>query len=186
MDEPNHNGKLKITHLKTKPQAKINSPAKQAILKADLIILGPGDFYTNTIANLVINGVKKALQASNSQLMFIANLMTKYGETYNYKLSNFFKDLDSYLPLDEIDYVLINNNTNYPTQVLKLYQQEEAKPVKDDLTKKDINQKVKIIRTDLLSKKIPKKEKGDLLTRSMIRHDPDKLAKEIMKLIWQN
>jgi hypothetical protein len=64
-----------------------------------------------------------------------------------------------------------------------LYQQERAKPVEDDLRPELINQQVEIIRTDLLSQMVAESQAGDNIKRSMIRHDPDKLAQEIMKLV---
>ncbi len=186
IDEPDHDEQLRIKHLKTEPAAKLSPEAKQALLAADLIIMGPGDLYTNTIANLVVDDVVETLKESSAKLLFITNLMTTYSETFNYTQSDFFKDLEKYLPLALIDFVLINNNPDYPQEALRLYEQERAKPVADDLKPELINHKVKIIRTDLLSKLVATPQAGDQVKRSMIRHDPDKLAKEIMKIINQS
>ena len=182
IDEPDHDGKLKITNLETRPKAKLSPEAKQALLTADLIILGPGDFYTNTVANLIVDDMVETLEKSQAKILFISNLMTKYGETYNYTIRNFFKDLTAYLPLELIDYVLINNNLKFPDKILSLYKKENSIPVKDDLTSSDINNHVKLIRADILSRSVSKPTKGDNLKRSMIRHDPNYLAKEIIKL----
>lgn len=182
IDMPTHSG-LKIKELKTTPIAKINPDAKKAILEADLIILGPGDFYTNTIANLIIEGVVPALKNSRGKKLFIANLMDSRSETPGYKLSNFFEDLDKYMQTDLIDYVLVNNNNDFSKSALKAYAKENTFPIEDDLKSENINSKVKIVRTDLLSDKTPKKEKGDVLRRSMIRHDSDKLRDAILKLL---
>lgn len=188
IDEPEHDGKLAITNLETKPTAQLNPEAKQALLEADLIILGPGDFYTNTVANLVVQGLPETLRQASAKIAFVTNLMTKYGEAYDYTLQNFLTDLKKYLPLQEIDYLLVNSNQKYPSRALKAYQKEQSKPVKDNLTARYVTKnpelkKVKIIRTDLLSKTLPKKTKGDQLKRSMVRHDPTLLANEIMKLV---
>ncbi len=182
IDEPNHDGKLKITDLETRPKAKLSLEAKQALLTADLIILGPGDFYTNTIANLIVDNMVETLKKSQAKILFISNLMTKYGETYNYTVRNFFKDLATYLPLELINYVLINNNLKFPDKILSLYKEENSIPVKDDLTSSDINNHVRLIRADILSRSVSKPTMGDNLKRSMIRHDPNYLAKEIIKL----
>lgn len=183
IDEPSHDGKLKITNLETKPTAKLSEEAKKILLSADLIIFGPGDFYTNTIANLIIEGMVETIQQSAAQVLFITNLMTKYGEAYNYTAKDFFTDLTKYLPLEEIDYVLINNNSGFDSGVLALYKKEHSIPVKDDLKPSDLNSHVKLIRTDLLSRIKPTKTKGDILKRSMIRHDPNRLTAAIMKLL---
>lgn len=183
IDEPQHDGSLKIKKLSTKPKASLNSEAKKALLEADLIIMGPGDFYTNTVANLVVEGVTETLEKTKAKIAFITNLMTTYGETYNYSQLDFFEDLSHYLPLKLIDYILINNNLNYPQSALELYQEERAKPVKDDLKSSSIHDQVKIIRTDLLSRVITEKKAGDKLKRSIIRHDSKRLAQTIMTLL---
>ncbi|KKR90036.1 MAG: hypothetical protein UU51_C0013G0009 [Microgenomates group bacterium GW2011_GWC1_41_20] len=174
---------LRIKNLKTKPSAKINPEAEKAIREADLIIIGPGDFYTNTIANLVVDGVVTALKKSKGEILFIANLMDSCSETPQYCLSDFFDDLKKYMPLELVKYVLVNSNNNYPKSALEAYAAESTYPIKDNLQVKDINPDVKIIREDLISDKVPEKQKGDSLDRSMIRHDSEKLRKEILKIV---
>lgn len=182
IDEPTHAQGLRIVDLQTEPVAHIEKEAKEAIEQADLIVIGPGDFYTNTVANLVIKGVSEAIEKSKGKVLFVANLMTSPSETPDYKLSDFFKDLAKYLPLQNIDYVLVNSNDNYPESSLKAYAKEHAKPVEDDLTKEHLHSGVKIIRADILSDEVPEKVKGDKLARSMIRHDSQKLAGEVYKI----
>lgn len=182
IDVPLHAG-LRIEDLKTVPAARINPEAEKAILNADIIIIGPGDFYTNTIADLIVDGVVPALKKANGKILFIANLMDSRSETPGYFLSDFFEDLKKYMPLGFIDYVLVNNNFSFPKSALEAYEKENALPVNDNLEEKDIHSAVKIIRTDLLSEEIPEKIKGDALKRSMIRHDPDKLRVAVLKLL---
>ena len=183
IDEPEHDGTLKIVDMYTKPEAKISAEAKTAIEDADLVILGPGDFFTNTISNLVIKGVPEAIKASAAKLVFVSNLMAKYGETYSYTLKDFFKDLDKYLPAGEVDYLLVNNNTDFPTDLLELYEQAHDMPVQDDISQSDIQPNVKIIRKDLLSDTVPEAQKGDVLKRSMVRHSPEKIAQTIKDIL---
>lgn len=183
IDEPDHDGRLRITQLQTQPTAKLSLKAEQALLDADLIIMGPGDFYTNTVANLVVEGVVETLQQSTAKTVFITNLMTKYGETYNYKASDFIDDLKQYLPLNLIDFVLVNDNLDYPEEALALYTKENSILVEDDLATAKLHKDVKIVRNDLLSRHITQNKVGDTLKRSMIRHDSQRLATAIMKLL---
>lgn len=173
---------LRISELKTEPVAKINPEAEKAILEADFIIFGPGDFYTNTVVNLIVDGVVLALKKSKGKVIFIGNLMDTLSETPNYALSDFIADLGKYMPIELIKYVLVNNNFNYPKDVLKAYAAENTQPVKDDLDNSDAYG-FKIIREDLLSESIPEKQKGDKISRSIIRHDPDKLRGAVLKII---
>ncbi len=183
IDEPQHDGTMRIIDVTTQPKAKISEEAKQAIENADLIILGPGDFFTNTIADLVIEGVVEAIQSSKGKLCFVSNLMAKYGETYAYTLKDFFVDLRKYMPLEEIDYVLINNNLNFSDNLLDLYEKEKDIPVTDNISEADIQPNVKLIRTDLLSDVVATQQAGDVLKRSVVRHSPQKIAREVSQLL---
>ena len=179
IDEPKHNGKVKIVKLATQTQAFVNPEVADTIEKSDIIIIGPGGFYTTILANLVIDGVSQAIIKSKATKIFILNLMTEYGQTYGFNASKFIQVLDDYLPLSALNYVIINNAT-IPQNILDKYRKLNASPVLNDLPKK---KNFKIIEADLLSKKLVKKEKGDKLNRSFVRHSPDKIARICMKLL---
>lgn len=183
IDEPKHDGTLKIVKVWTDPKSVISPEAKEAIENADLIILGPGDFFTNTVANLVIEGVPEAIANSKGKLCFITNLMAKYGETYGYTLKDFIKDFSQYMPLKALDYLLINNNQAFEHDVLKLYEQEHDMPVLDNITEEDIHPHVKLIRTNLLSEEKPEVQQGDTLKRSVVRHSTRKIANSIKGIL---
>lgn len=167
----------RIVHLETRPIARINSRAKKAILAADLIILGPGDLFDSTIANLVIKGVPQAVKKSKAKTVYIVNLMTLRSQTEGFKVSDHLKTLEQYLSR-KADYVLVNK-TPIPQKILKTYQEKESEfSVKDDLGKDK-----RVIRGDFLDKRKIKKAPGDTLKRSLIRHHPGKLAKKIITLL---
>lgn len=173
--------KKRIVQLRSIPKIRIDDDAKSAIMKADFIILGPGDLYTNTIANLIVSGVSEAIEASMAKVVFVMNLMSRAGETYAYKASDFMDDLTKYLSSDRIDYIIQNIETSNSPTVLKKYAQEGSAPVEDNL--QDIWHHAKVIRARMRSSHKSSQAKGDELNRSMVRHDPDLLAKQIMKLL---
>jgi len=179
IDEPRHDGKLKIVEIETIPKAKIYPPARKAILEADLIILGPGDLYTSLFPNLIVEGVREAIKKSKAKKIFVMNLATKYGQTFGFKASDFISELEKYLGKKVIDFVLINSNQKIPKSILWRYKQEKAQLVEDNLK----SSYFKIIRCDLLLPIEIKKVAGDGLKRSILRHDSKKLAKEILKLL---
>lgn len=183
IDEAKYDGTKKIKELTTEPKAQINKKAQDAIERADYIVLGPGDFYTNTVANLVIDGVVDAINKSKAKIIFIGNLMTKYGETYNYKFSDFLTDLARYIPMERLNYVVVNSDTKYPPFALEKYATEHAVPVEDDLEDFGLPTSVNVIRTPILSRKVLEGEKGDILKRSILRHDSNKLGEAIVKII---
>lgn len=172
--------KQRIINLRTIPRIKIDEAARAAIKGAQLIILGPGDLYTNTIANLVVSGVAEAIKESSAKLIFVMNLMNRAGETYAYRASDFLTDLSQYLSPDRFDYLILNADSALPPSILKKYASEGASLVKDDLA--DTWHQAKVIRAKLLSNRHPRLAKGDTLARSIVRHDPKLLAKVIIGL----
>lgn len=169
--------KQRIVDLRTIPKIKIDSDARLAIQKADMIILGPGDLYTNTVANLIVSGMSEAIESSMAKVVFVMNLMSRAGETYGYKSSDFLDDLSKYLDPDRIDYIIQNIETSHSPAVLKKYADEGSTPVEDDLG--EFWHKAKVIRARLRSSHKPTIGKADALPRSMVRHDSELLAKVI-------
>lgn len=173
--------KQKIVNLRTIPKIKIDDDAKKAIMQSDMIIIGPGDLYTNTVANLVVSGVKEAIESSMAKVVFVMNLMSRMGETYQYKASDFLHDLGLYINPDRVDFVILNSETSPSPAVLKKYEAEGQAIVEDDLG--DKWHMAKVIRARMRASHKPQLVKGDTLTRSMVRHDSELLAKELVKLL---
>ena len=116
-----------------------------------------------------------------AKVVFVMNLMNRMGETYNYNASDFMNDVSRYISPDRIDYILVNTETSPSPIVLKKYAAEGQGIVEDDLD--STWHRAKIVRARMRSSHRPEKAKGDTLIRSMVRHDPDLLAKVITKLI---
>lgn len=173
-------GKKRIVKFRVVPQTKIDPEAKRAIEDADLIVIGPGDLYTNTVANLVIQGAVEAIEKSRGKVCFVMNLMTKLGESYEYKASDFMADLSMYINLNKIDFVVVNSDNDYDTSLLRAYEREGARPVIDDLMS---SKNMKVVRARLKSSRGVRKQRGDAVKRSMIRHDSDKLARILVELL---
>jgi uncharacterized cofD-like protein len=177
IDVPKHDGKLHITKLILEPEAAPFEKTLQAIKDANLIIIGPGDLYTSLIPNLVVPKVADAICNSNAKKVYIVNLMTKYGQTYNFKASDFVSEIEKYLGKC-LDFVLINNK-DLPDDIIEKYRAENDSPVKDDL----IESNYKIVRGDFLATEPIVKKAGDTLKRSLIRHDGNKIASSILELV---
>lgn len=181
IDEPDGaTAKQRIIELEVFPPAKANAKAVAAIKYSDIIILGPGDLYTSVICNLVVGGVADALKKSKAKKVFVMNLMTRFGQTNDYSAKDHIKEIEKYLGEGSIDYCLVNKNGKLPEGVLRRYREERAAPVADDL--KDGNG-LKVVRRNLFSPAVYKKISSDKLHRSLIRHDPNKLAKAIVSLL---
>lgn len=178
IDEPLHDGTLHINNLYLEPEAQANPEALDAIQKAKLIVIGPGDLYTSVLPNLLVGGIAKAIQHSSAKKVYIMNLMTKYGQTYGYTASDHITTLEKYIG-KTLDYILVNTE-KYPESVLHKYESLKEFPVVDDLQKKAY---YTVIRKPIVSELLVEKNPTDTLVRSLIRHDSDKLAKELVHII---
>lgn len=178
IDEPEHDGKLRIAKLYLEPEAAANPQALDAIAKADLIVLGPGDLYTSLLPNLLVNGVAEAIKKSSAKKVYVMNLMTKYGQTYDYSCLDHVKVLEEYIG-KSLNYVLVNS-APFPKEVVAKYEDMKEYPVVDDLPEKAYYQ---VVRCPIISAIVVEKSTTDELIRSLIRHDSDKLAAELVKLV---
>jgi uncharacterized cofD-like protein len=76
-----YRGRIDSVHVRP-PEAAATPRAVQAIERADQIILGPGSLMTSTIAAMRVPGITEAINRSDAQLIYIANLITQDGETF--------------------------------------------------------------------------------------------------------
>ena len=173
--------RAKIVKAYLLPKATMNEDAGLAIKKADFILIGPGDLYTSIIPSLLVKGLPEAIKHSKAKKIFVMNLMTKYGQTTRYSAKDHLKDLEKYLGQNIIEYILINSKMP-KEKTLYWYEEFEEFPVKDDL---DSPKNIKIIRKNLIKDILISKDSADELRRSIIRHDSEKLAAEIVNIITE-
>ncbi len=170
IDIPKHNSELKIVKVFLRPEARANPDALEAIKKADLIIIGPGDLYTSILPNFLVSNIAKAVRFSKARKIFVCNLMTKNGETNNFSVMDFISAIERHLGKDVLNYVLVNSKK--PGSVrLKRYAEEKAQLVSLPGDYKNQLNKTAVLRANLLTKS------------GLIRHDPKKLANQILNLL---
>lgn len=184
IDEPGypHDGRLRISKLYTSPKVQTYKEVTEAIQEADVIMLGPGDLYTSTIANLVVGGIKESIGGSKAKIVYTVNLMTKFGQTFGMSAKDHIDEITKYAGR-EPDYILLNS-APLPKRILKRYVAGNDAPVVDDLRAGSHSKRmIKIIRTDLLANEEVKTPKGDVIRRSLIRHNGDEIAKEVAHIL---
>lgn len=180
IDEPEENVDAKITRLFLSPKAEANLDAVKAIMEADYLIIGPGDLYTSILANIIVQNIPETIHKSKAKIIFINNLMTKQGQTHWMKASDLVEELAKYI--GKYPDIVINNNKAIPNNILKTYKDKEGEmAIEDNLD--ILLDKCKILRANVIGDEEIKRQEGDTLKRSLIRHDPDKLAKIIVDLV---
>ncbi len=146
-----------------------NPRAIAAILDADAIVLGPGDLYTSILPNLLVNGIVQAVAASRAVRIYICNLMTKRGETDQFKASDFVREVLSYLGPARLDWAIINTSAP-PRPIQQAYEREGASLVEADL--RSVNRYVNCILA------------ASLATSSQpVRHDNLRTAEAVLRVV---
>ena len=155
-----------IRQLRLQPEdAPACLPAVRAIRRADTIIIGPGDLYTSLLPNLLVKDIARAVRESDAEKVYVCNLMTKHGETDDYKASDFVNTIHHYLGA-RVDRVVVNDGS-FNEDVLKTYAEEGSVPVRIDSAQ--------------LARLVPYvvTERLNLEDDRLARHDPERLVRAI-------
>jgi uncharacterized cofD-like protein len=156
-----------ISHVFLKPDgAQANPEATQAILNAELVIIGPGSLYTSILPNLLVEGMVEAIKASPALKVYICNLAAQPGETDGYCVDDYLRVIREHVGSNIFDFVLVNSNHSH----LPTGGQSQVIFKADDTAK---HPEVRFIPADVVNVRIPS------------HHDPDKLARTIMRRVWQ-
>lgn len=159
----------------------LNEHACEAILNADCIVLGPGNYYCSMLPSLIVKGCKEALMKTQAKIIFPVNLTNKQGHTMHWGVTEYVTDIEKYIGR-KIDYVLINNELPSQEQI-DFYQLQEGDGVLVIDDYKGDNGR----RDHLLSHAIITQQPGDIIfgTRSFIRHGSQLISKAIIKIVFE-
>ena len=152
--------------------------AVQAILDADLIVLGPGSLYTSVIPNLLVDPIVEALEQAEAIKVYVCNVMTQPGETTGFSASDHVYALLKHADFRPIiDYVLVNDTPISSWQAEK-YAEQGAYPVQLDRNRLE-NMGLEVVTGSLI-------DHADL-----VRHNSARLAehccgfgRNIGNLVW--
>lgn len=185
-EQINHNfeiQKIGIRKIYLNPNTKANPEAIEKILKADLIIIGPGNHYCSVVPNLLAKGISEAIVKSKAKVVLNCNLVNKNGHTENWMLDDYVDSINNYIGAKRIDFVVFNTKKPDEKLVKRYESQRELLIDFDKLAREKRN--YQIIRADILSDKKVKYSKADVLAqqRAFIRHDSDKLAKVLIMIL---
>jgi uncharacterized cofD-like protein len=138
--------------------------AIQAILDADLIVIGPGSLYTSVLPNLLVPDLASAIKAAEAHKVYVCNVATQIGETEGYDVSDYVKALHDHVGAELFQLVLANS-TYLETAPPGTGVDWVRLPPPDAALDYDL------MAEDLVDRHYP------------WRHDPDKLAAALMELL---
>ena len=140
--------------------------AIEAILNADVVVLGIGSVYTSILPNLIIPEIKEALEKSKAKVVYYCNAMTQPGETDGYSLEDHVEAFRHHG--SDVNMVVMADD-EIPDEILQRYHDEGSVEVK----MKENDHDYEIMRCSLLD-----------FSRSLVRHDSDKI-RESLELILE-
>jgi uncharacterized cofD-like protein len=135
--------------------------AINAILNADMIIIGPGSLYTSILPNLLVPDISAAIRASRAFKIFVCNVATQPGETDDYDCSLHLQAIEDHVGGGLIDLVLANDGKPADGKDTSQWVEPPARG--------SINAGLHV--ADLIDEIKP------------WRHDPEKLADELILLL---
>jgi uncharacterized cofD-like protein len=135
-------------------------PTVQAILGADLIIVGPGSLYTSLLANLLVPDLRDAIRASRAAKFYICNVATQPGETEHFTCNDHVRTIEQHIGGKVFDLMICN--TNQQGILPKGIEWVKVNP--------DEEMRVPVYRSDLVDSGNPS------------HHDSAKLARAVMDL----
>jgi uncharacterized cofD-like protein len=186
-------GESKIANVKLsvlKPElsydviARINKEAREAILSADIVVIAPGNLNGSIGPALIVEGVGGALKETKAKIVVVSNLVTKPGQTDRFTVIDHVSEIERFSGAKIVDYVVFN--TDEPTKQMKdIYVRDGEYMLEFDLDELE-EQPYRAVGLPLIDKSPVKIDKQDRIghVRSLIRHNKDALAKEIMKIYF--
>lgn len=102
--------------------------AIQAIEEADYIIVGPGSLFTSVIPNLLVPEIPAAIAKRDVPRIYVCNIMTQYGETQGYAVSDHIRAIDAACGCKLFDAVLVQKKSPSAQSLIR-YAQENSHPV---------------------------------------------------------
>jgi uncharacterized cofD-like protein len=135
-----------------------------AILEADIVVLGPGSLYTSILPNLLVRGIADALRATDAYKVYVCNVATQPGETQNYNVADHVLALERHIGRGVFQAILANNHKPVENAGKNTFYVDGIPP------NHEILQRYEIRYTDLTDAQRP------------WRHDPHKLARAIISL----
>ena len=159
-----------VRHVMLQPSAvKPLEETLKSIDLADCIVMGPGSVYTSVVPNLLVGGIAEAIHASDAVKIYVCNVMTQPGETDGFAASDHVRAVASHTDQRVFQYVLVNQKRP-AAELLEKYAVQRAFFVEPDASAiREMGYRPIV---------------GDYISQTdVVRHDPDKLARAILKLI---
>ncbi len=89
-------------------------PAAEAILAADLVVIGPGSLFTSILPNFLAGGIRDALLATQGRVIYVCNVANQRGETTGMDAADHLAALDRHGLAGAVDVVIVHDEIAHP------------------------------------------------------------------------
>lgn len=86
------------------------APAVDAIMEADLVVLGPGSLFTSIIPNLLVPEIASAIATTRARTVFVCSLADVQGETWGLNVADYVEALFGHGMRGLLDVVLVQRS----------------------------------------------------------------------------
>lgn len=163
------------------PIPEANLAAIKAIERADIVVVAPGNLYGSLAPALLVPGIGQALAETKALRVYVANLVTKPGQTDGFDVCDFADEIERFAGFDFIDAVFYNTEPPSKT-LLKRYAADGELPVRSKAERAK-GARYDVIGVPLVSREITfKRQNADPIAahRTLIRHDGNAVADAIL------
>jgi uncharacterized cofD-like protein len=143
----------------------VNPEAEQALLNAEMIVVGPGSLYTSILPNLLVDGMVEAIKISPAIKVFVCNVANQPGETDGFSVGDHLRVIEEHVGANLFDFVVVNSN--------QAGSHNGHQRVKFDHGAPALRPDVRFQLANVIDRDQP------------THHDPDRLAKVVFKQIWR-
>lgn len=139
-----------------------------AILDADVVLLGPGSLFTSVLPHLAVRDIVEALNDTRALRVYVGNVMTQAGETEGFDAADHLRHVVAALD-GGVDVAVVHDGPLDAAAVRRYGLQGQIPVVADDAALAALG--VHVVRRDLAA------------PGQVVRHSPGTLARVVMELL---
>lgn len=175
--------------VRLEPEGHLNPDAEEAIERADVVVIGPGDLYTSLAPGLIVPGMREALKRTNALVSFVCNLVVKPGHTEGMDVHDHAAEIERFIGAHVLDMVVYNTAIP-PTHLVDKYRRDHEylveRPRVGVYPDHYELRGVPLIASNGIEANIANSPADSLAaTRSLIRHDPVLLRQAFAEIFSQ-
>lgn|GEM_PF-3533520 len=158
-----------IQSIELTPRVSASQDALRAISEADMIVIGPGTFYTSVIPCILPLSMLEALQTSHAKKIFIANAANfPVGHCDGYDIDTYLAEFERLVGCIVFDHIVIHDMQGIDADQCVASGHDDVRKIVQNLL--------------LPSIELSKKSKFDSIPRNTLRHDAGKVL-QILKAL---